>query len=272
MNCTRPVLERCKTGPVEVIERPCGVCPACRSRKAQEWTYRLYAELKLHQKAVFVTLTYDEEHIKKLRKGSNGLYSLNKRDAQLFYKSLRDFIKPEKIRHYTVGEYGEHTKRSHFHSIIFGLGPEDRPIIEKAWKKGFVSVGSVTPSSIAYVARYCVKKLFTDSKEYEALGLEPEFSLQSNRPGIGYNAIKKGLKRGTDGRYFVWFQGRKSHAPRYFTDKIKSDYERLVGRFRSRTSTDDRLRDYEVSGKSEVAEQIQAEKNLLASRRLRKGL
>lgn len=269
MKCTRPVLERCKTGPVEVIERPCGVCPACKARKAQEWTYRLYAELKLHKKAVFVTLTYDEEHVKTLVQSSSGLYSLKKRDAQLFFKSLREFISPEKIRHYTVGEYGEHTKRAHFHSIVFGLGPEDRQIIEKAWKNGFVSVGNVTPSSIAYVARYCTKKLYQTGDEYRELGLEPEFSLMSNRPGIGFNAIKKCLKRGQDGSYFVWFQGVKQGAPKYFKDKVRSDYERLVGRFRAVQASNERKDYYTDTGKNEAEELLQAEKNRLASRRSR---
>lgn len=273
MNCTRPVLERCKTGPVELVERPCGVCPACRAKKAQEWTYRLYAELKLHKKAVFVTLTYDDEHYKDLPVAKNcALRSLAKRDIQLFFKSLRDFVKPDKIRQYSVGEYGERTKRAHFHSIIFGLGPDDRLTIEKAWKKGFVCVGDVTPSSIAYVARYCTKKLFGNKDEYIALGLVPEFSVQSNRPGIGYGAISKAVKRSSDGGYFAWFQGRRIGAPRYFTDKIKSDYERLVGRFRSRVASDDRHRDYETSGKCEEEEQLQAERNRLATQRSRKRL
>lgn len=272
MKCTRPVLERCKSGPVELVERPCGKCPACLANRAQDWTYRLYAEEKLHEKSCFVTLTYDEEHIKKLRCSPCGLYSLSKKEAQNFMKRLRKFIYPEKVRFFLAGEYGEQSKRSHFHAILFGLGPEDRSVIEKAWPNGFVQVGTVSPSSIAYVARYCTKKLYKDGKEYEQLGLEPEFCLMSRNPGIGLNALKKGLKRSEDGRYFVWYQGRRSRAPRYFTDKVKSDYERLVGRFRARTASDDRHRDYEDSGKSEIGEQVQAEKNRLATQRPRKGL
>lgn len=272
MRCTRPVLERCKSGPVELVERPCGKCPACLSNRAQDWVYRLYAENKLHQKSCFVTLTYNEENIKKLHQAPTGLFSLSKRDGQNFMKRLRKFVYPEKIRFFLAGEYGEQTKRAHMHLILFGLGPEDRTVIEKAWPYGFVQVGNVSPSSIAYVARYCVKKLFKDSKEYERLGLVPEFCLMSRNPGIGLNALGKGLKRTEDGRYFVWYQGRKSRAPRYFTDKVKSDCERLIARFRARAATDDRHGDYESSGKSESAEQIQAERNALASRRPRKGL
>ena len=272
MRCTRPVLERCKTGPVEVVERPCGKCPSCLSNRAQSWTYRLYAEEKLHKKSCFVTLTYDEEHIKKLHCSPCGLYSLSRRDGQNFMKRLRKFASPEKIRFFLAGEYGENTKRAHFHLILFGLGPEDRPIIEKAWPFGFVQVGTVSPSSIAYVARYCVKKIFKSGDEYKELGLEPEFCLMSRNPGIGANALAKGLKRSEDGTYFVWYQGQRAHAPTYFTDKVKSDYERLRGRLFSLRSGDERIAEYESSGRCQFEESLQAEKNILASRRPRKGL
>lgn len=269
MRCTRPVLERCKTGPVEIVERPCGKCPACLKSRAQDWVYRLYAEEKLHKKSCFITLTYNEEHIKKLHRSPCGLYSLCKKDGQNFMKRLRKFALPEKLRFFLAGEYGEHTKRAHFHLILFGLGVEDRQIIEKAWPFGFVQIGSVSPSSIAYVARYCTKKLFKDSNEYKALGLEPEFCLMSRNPGIGSNAIKLGLKRGDDGNYFVWYQGRRAHAPRYFVDKVRLAAEQLSARRLSVDVRDEEYRHYDETGKSQFEEQLQSEKNTLATRRPR---
>lgn len=269
MKCTRPVLERCKTGPIEVIERPCGKCPACLSNKAQDWVYRLYAEQKLHDKAVFVTLTYDDEHLQHLQLSQSGLYSLSKVDSQKFMKRLRKAVEPRKVRFFLAGEYGENTKRAHFHAIIYGLDVEDRQVIDQAWSNGFVKVGTVTPASLAYTARYCVKKLFNDGAAYKELGLEPEFCLMSRNPGIGANALHKGLKRSDDGHYYVWFKGQRQRAPRYFVDKVRTAVEQLVARRSSIDARDERTRSYEDSGKSEVEEQLQAEKNALASRRAR---
>lgn len=271
MKCTRPVLERTKTGPVEIVERPCGKCPACRSKKAQEWVFRLYAEMKCHEKAVFVTLTFDDEHIDMLPVISNGVvawHSLAKWPAQNFMKSLRKNAE-KKLRYYIVGEYGETSHRPHLHGIIFGLGPDDRNVIEKSWPHGFVSVGTVTPSSIGYVARYCVKKLFEDTEEYKDLGLLPEFSLQSLKPGIGFNAIEKGVCKSENGGYYVWYQGRRQAAPRYFVDKVRSVVEKIAAQRLSVDVRDARIDEYECNGRSEVLESIQSEKNTVARRRAR---
>jgi len=49
--------------------------------------------------------------------------SLIKRDVQLFVKRLRkdqDARGLAKIRYYLVGEYGDQTKRPHYHAAIFG--------------------------------------------------------------------------------------------------------------------------------------------------------
>lgn len=269
MLCTRPVLERCKVGPVEVIERPCGKCPSCLANKAQSWTYRLYAENKLHKKSCFITLTYNEESISRLYLSPTGVYSLKYEDLQNFMKLLRKNT-GLKLRFYGVGEYGETTKRPHFHVILFGLDKEDRPEIERAWKYGFVTVGDVSPSSIAYVARYCTKKLFNDSLDYEKEGVMKEKAQMSLKPGIGANAIKKGVRYGQDGQMFVWFQGRRCGVPKYFKDKIRSALDVYKARLAAERTRDSRDRDYELSGRSESAEALQAEKNVLARRKKRR--
>lgn len=271
MKCTRPVLERCKTGPVEIIERPCGKCPACRSQKAQEWTYRLYAEQKLHAKSCFITLTYDDENLsRRLRKSEvTAFYSLDKKELQDFMKRLRK-NSGVKLRFYGVGEYGEHTHRPHFHLIVFGLDENDERVIRQSWQFGFVKVGSVTPSSIAYVARYCVKKLYEDRFDYA--DMVPEFSLMSNRPGIGFNAIEKGVRRTKDNEIFVWFQGKRLGVPRYFKDKIRSAYDSYVARFKSLIERDDTYNRAVAEGRVIEDEWYQAEKNARARIKARRKI
>lgn len=267
MQCTRPVLERCKTGSVELVERPCGRCPACLANRAKEWTYRLYAENKLHKKSCFVTLTYNDEHITRLKLSPQGLYSLDKTDAQKFMKRLRKNY-AEKIRFFLAGEYGDESRRPHFHAILFGIGADDTQVIEHSWPFGFVYVGDVSPASIAYVARYCTKKLFSERDLYD---VQPEFNLMSNRPGIGFNAIEKGVHKTDDGM-FCWFQGQKIAVPKYFKEKLKNAYDTYVTRLASVRKRDTIAREYEQSGKSQAGEQLQAEKNTLARAKKRKSL
>lgn len=262
MKCTRPVLERCKTGPVEIVERPCGVCPACRATKAQNWTYRLYCESKLHDKSVFITLTYDDEHLKQLRKSEQGLYSLSKKELQNFMKLFRKNLSRQ-IRFFGVGEYGEKYKRPHFHLIVFGADEEDEPVIRQSWSKGFVKVGSVTPASIAYVARYCTKKLVDDG--IDDPDLLPEFNLQSNRPGIGFGAINKAVKRTENGDLYCWFQGKRVGLPKYFKEKVRTAVEQYSARRRGYI---ERM----AQDVPTLNQQLQSEANTLSARRARKKL
>ena len=42
---------------------PCGKCLSCRIAKRSEWSMRMLHELESYDCAVFVTLTYDDEHL-----------------------------------------------------------------------------------------------------------------------------------------------------------------------------------------------------------------
>ena len=87
---------------------PCGKCPSCVQNKALEWTARLLKESEEWKYAYFLTLTYDDSHIK----------DLNKRDLQLFLKRFRKSTGFE-LAYYINGEYGESTFRPHYHAIFF---------------------------------------------------------------------------------------------------------------------------------------------------------
>lgn len=186
---------------------PCGHCPECRKRYAKQWSDRCMIELRNHDSSYFVTLTYDDDTLFKV----NGIPSLNKKHLSQFMKDLRQRIHldnrkygyPEyPIKFYACGEYGSHTKRPHYHLIIFGLKLRDvqpcpespnisiSPWLSNIWKKGFVSVGDVTPASCSYVAGYVNKKAENDERDkYLALGLQPEFTQMSLRPAIGKEKV-----------------------------------------------------------------------------------
>ena len=42
---------------------PCGKCIACRIAKSREWSSRLLHELTYWDKAVFITLTYEDQFL-----------------------------------------------------------------------------------------------------------------------------------------------------------------------------------------------------------------
>jgi len=163
-----------------VAEYGCGQCMPCRINRSRVWTTRLLMELQNYaeDECHFVTLTYDEENLP--RSGS-----LQPRDLQLYFKRLRKYNAPRRLRYYAVGEYGEQTKRPHYHVILFGVRSGDG--IGESWKKGHVHVGNVTEQSIGYVTGYVTNKL-SDKRLLE--GLHPEFSRMSLKPGLGANAME----------------------------------------------------------------------------------
>lgn len=212
---------------------PCGKCIGCRLDYSRQWADRCMLEAQYHKHNIFLTLTYDNEHLPPCRDGSP-VHSLRKRDLQLFMKRLRKKFGDQTIRFYACGEYGSSAKsfRPHYHLILFGLELPDLKLLNKKngflyytsdtisnlWPYGFHIASDVSWDTCAYVARYVMKKQKGKGKEiYEELNFEPEFTLMSRRPGIGkqyyddhndivvndtYIPTKDGSKRIRSNRYF----------------------------------------------------------------------
>lgn len=194
---------------------PCGQCIACRLNYARDWSFRIMQESAKYPFNIFLTLTYNDEHL-----ADNPSRTLIKSDVQLFLKRLRKALHPRKIRFFASGEYGEKYKRPHYHLIMFNVSQADQPIIEKCWRKGYVYIGSVTFDSAAYVAKYAVKKLNGKKKVfYEENHIIPEFALMSRRPGIGQNFLEEHEDYMKD-HNFVIRKGQKMSIPRFYEDKM----------------------------------------------------
>ena len=197
---------------------PCGKCLGCRLEYSRQWANRCMLELGYHVSSWFVTLTYDDAHLPRSFYGNPDTgeavpcATLYKRDFQLFMKRLRKKF-GEGIRFYAAGEYGDQTKRPHYHAIIYGLELDDLVFYKKmalesanlyynyynseslqsCWRDkdgndiGFVVVGKVTWETCAYVARYIMKKQKGQGADiYEKFNIEPEFCLMSRKPGIAH--------------------------------------------------------------------------------------
>ncbi|AXH75719.1 MAG: replication initiator protein [Microviridae sp.] len=222
---------------------PCGQCIGCRIDKSREWAIRCVHEAKMHQSNCFLTLTYDDEH---LLAG----HTLVKEHLQKFLKRLRHHY--GSFRFFACGEYGDETKRPHYHAIIFGLDfHEDRKKhstngrgdilfkcdkLQEIWGHGHILIGSFNYASAAYTARYCMKKQTgKDSHNHaqyhridpttgEIIQVNPEFACMSLRPGIGSAWYEK-YKADAFPSDFLVHAGKQHPVPRYYSDKLKKEDE-----------------------------------------------
>ena len=213
-----------------------------------QWKLRLLYELSNWDKALFLTLTYDDLHLPED-------LSIHKKDLSAFFKRLRselDYDGKGKIKYYACGEYGEKgglvrngvhagkfIKRPHYHAIVFGLSPyddNDVNYIIKAWQhrcedwqfdrsRGIKrAVQPVTSEYIGYVTGYVQKKLSGDMGKEEYGDKEHPFPLMSKGLGLEF-ALQNADRLRMNG--FTYINGHKICLPRYYRDKlgIKPDYD-----------------------------------------------
>lgn len=205
-------------GPDNVLLLPCGNCAECHLAKRREWAVRCACESLSHQRNCFVTLTYDDEHLR----------GLNREDPMKFIKSIRN--SGFKVRYFGCAERGSLTFRPHYHIVLFGFMPDDleyesdsksgQPIYSSKfltglWKKGFVSVQFFDSMYAGYVAGYTSKKL----------GDPDSFLFMSTKPGIGFDYIKNHrdiiLKYGYVFGDFGYL--KKASIPRYFKKILEKE-------------------------------------------------
>lgn len=226
------------------IEVSCGQCTGCRLRRSVDWAARCVHENSLYFMSSFITLTYDDNKIWRC--------SLEYRDFQLFMKRVRKELGYFDVKHWTwlprfymCGEYGDITRRPHYHVLLFGLYFADRvpygksgsgaelytsALLDSLWTHGKSWIGDVTFESAAYVARYCMKKVTgknaashyeaVDSLSGEIIQLEPEFNSMSLKPGIGKMWYDRFFKQ-TVLHDNVIIDGREIPVPRYYDNLLK---------------------------------------------------
>lgn len=210
-----------------MLKLPCGQCVGCRLERSRQWAVRCMHENKCHDTSVFLTLTYDDDHLP-----DGG--SLVKRDLQLFMKRVRK-ARDSPVRFYGCGEYGDTTYRPHYHVLLFGTDFADKryhtksksgePLftsneLSELWPVGVHSIGAVTFESAAYCARYVMKKITGDLAADHYEGREPEFVNMSRRPGIGAPWLEKyGSEVYTHDSVIV--RGIEARPPRFYDNKYE---------------------------------------------------
>lgn len=173
-----------------VLQLPCRKCIECCEEESRQWTARCQLESRYHDSCLFVTLTYDDEHVPIT---PEGFQTLRYYDFQLFMKRLRKkYRKP--LRYRVCSEYGETTRRPHYHVLFFGLNLHDLQFLyslvhgrkvyssnrggqfhynsswlREVWQNGNVDVAAVEYGSIKYVNNYMNKFELQGIDEFEAL-------------------------------------------------------------------------------------------------------
>lgn len=260
------------------MEVPCGQCIGCRLERSRQWAVRIMHEASMHEDNVFVTLTYDDEHLP--YRGC-----LQKQDFQKFMKRLRKKFRG-RISFYHCGEYGDENWRPHYHAILFGVDFADRVFYSEngrgeklytsetlsgLWGRGLAVFGDVTFESAAYCARYCVKKVTgdaavlhyqrVDAVSGERYQLPPEYATMSLKTsdgvgGIGFRWLQKFGKEVEDDDSVV-MRGREMLPPRYYDKKRDKIAMKQVRKLRIRGA-------YSQPGELSEARRVVKEKVKLA--------
>jgi len=190
----------------------------------------------MHEHNVFITLTYDDQHLK----SDKLIYS----DFQNFMKRLRKQNPHLEIGCFVTGEYGEIRKRPHWHAILFGWSPADKTYkyttdrgdqvyrsaeLERLWPYGISELGSVTFESAGYCARYAAKKL-THGKDQEH-DYQP-ISKKSSKYAIGKRFIEKYFQSVFAVAKIILPEGQSCAIPRYYEKWLQKHEPQLWKSYR----------------------------------------
>lgn len=254
----RPVTFRFRDAFHDVpISVPCGRCNGCLLDRARSWAIRAVHEASLWPCNSFVTLTYRDGEVPRLRRLDNGgtpeyELTLRKVDFQLFMKRLRKWHFERwsgtreayrGVRFLQAGEYGS-LGRPHHHALLFNCDFPDREVfrrtasqeviyrsgeLEKLWPFGFSSIGEVTFESAAYVARYTVKKFAAVVRDEVSRGESgvrenrrvPEYLTMSLKPGLGDGWLRRYMGDVYPDDEVVLRGGRKYRPPRFYDERLR---------------------------------------------------
>lgn len=211
----------------------------CRLERSRQWALRCVHEASLHKENSFITLTYADDQLPKDK-------SLDKAHLQRFFKRLRKRFPSKPFRYYACGEYGDNTKRAHYHACLFGMDFDDKvhfrtfgenrlylsEELTQVWGHGNTSTGDVTFESAAYCARYITKKqLGSSGGTYQVLDQDSgelhqvvqPFAVMSLKPAIAKTWIHRYhsdiYKPGKD---FITVRGRRAKPARYYDKQLQA--------------------------------------------------
>lgn len=203
---------------------PCGKCAFCLMNNRAQWMFRIHWEMHHQQNpGWFITLTYDERHVKRT---PGGRLSLRFRDIQLFLKRVRK--KKYYCKYICVGEYGGTTKRPHYHMLLWTDCPIQK--LESFWQMGSIHFGRITMQSAMYTLKYIIQPKQKREEHYDQKHrIEPTKGQFSKGLGLGYltSAVYNYHTLDYDAPVFMSVvDGNKVALPKYYKYKIFTKYQR----------------------------------------------
>lgn len=249
----------------EAFPADCGKCLPCLRKRKSQWSFRLMEEKKKSFSSYFVTLTYDDDHIKY---GGNYMTG-DRKDHKDFIKFLKYYEAPKrlmrrsmisleeltreqvgikekgKLSYYGIIEYGDREGRPHLHYLLFNV--RDTYNINRAWsdqvrgsevgekrdyypirQKGIIDIDEMNINTIDYVLKYMLKNKH-DKNEFE--GREKELQFISKGLGVSFvedsEEVRKYIKK-ENGNQVVNMRGIKIALPRYYNKKFLTEEEREI--------------------------------------------
>ena len=210
---------------------PCGKCDYCKQQKLDGIVQRLQFEFDSTYQTLFVTYTYDDDHV---------CQNLSKSDAKTMISDLKNTLNRAygtwkdgrlassfKFKYFLVGEYGEKRGRVHMHLLLFLPKSVDWHLIQSSNRFGYIcDIQVAGKGSLYYVAEYCVKSLVSDDNvQYQ--GKSDPFYLQSNGIGISFvnSRLGKSLRMANSYEYRD-AKGYKHILPKYLRNKTFDYFQR----------------------------------------------
>lgn len=270
----------------------CGKCHECIKRKRNDWAFRMEWEAKKHSTAYFTLLTYDMENVPILCNSTgafargvtdasikgidldNAYQVVEKSDCQKFIKDLRSYqnywskikgFENTTIRYFLVSEYGEETKRPHYHCILWGVNPlVANRIQDKIWARGFANPRPLDPSRAPGMYRYVTKYMYKQQGQEEDERIIKPFALMSKKPFIGDNFLSNTAYMVDNNTYVVKIGGYWRRVPDIYIKKgisrIKKD---AISMAMLKSSIEvDNMRRYEAEKKGKNYDKITDEHKL----------
>lgn len=222
-----------------VVPIACGRCMECKKARAREWQIRLGEDVKYNTNGVFVTLTFNEETLRKLGKEIPKEIQGYARDNAIATLAVKKFCNRwrkrtgKNPRHWLITELGHKgTERIHLHGIIW---TDERKWIDKHWntenkqgsKFGFTWIQKKNKTVGQAITNYITKYLTKDDKlhrEYKSIilcsrGIGKDF-LENDK--LGYYKFKE---EETKEQYVAENWGKRA-MPMYYRRKLWTDEER----------------------------------------------
>lgn len=243
INVTKMTMYYSDGTPVSIY-KTCGTCYECQTEHRGEFALRCSTEKKHSKSSQFITLTYDNAHLKTnhSKTWQNEFWQrtrtmlpkdihydgflLDRKDGLLFRRRLQRLLDKVRMNHSLFrfcecGEYGDEHSRPHIHFLLFHNEYIRDDIIERLcyqkWQNGSIDVGTVDNASINYIGKHYVKSNIGSPYQQQ---FSPSYLVTSTyKGGLGYQLREDSqiLKLVSIGQKWIPIGKYKYSFPRYLT-------------------------------------------------------